>query len=236
MNLKNAYSLGLSALLTLAVYPVFGQTATPPAGLSPNVSDVIKLAQSGAGDDVVVAFIKGCQSPYHLSADDIVYLKNEGLSSTVLTSMLNHDNALRGQAPPPYTYEQHLYAPSVQSTPAPAPALAPVPAQPAVPEAATVPNASSVASAPSVTTPASQPQPTNTTVVEQAPPPPQVEVVPVSPGPAYYWIPGYWGWNGGVWIWVGGHWGYRPYVGAVWVAGGWHPHGHGYIWVGGHWH
>ena len=38
-----------------------------------------------------------------------------------------------------------------------------------------------------------------------APPPAQVEVVPVCPGPYYYWNPGYWGWNGG-WIWIGGLW------------------------------
>jgi len=33
-------------------------------------------------------------------------------------------------------------------------------------------------------------------VVPQAPPPPQVEVVPVAPGPNYYWVPGYWYWGG----------------------------------------
>src|SRR5947208_13584195 len=32
-------------------------------------------------------------------------------------------------------------------------------------------------------------QPTSTSVA-QAPPPPQVEVVPVAPGPDYYWVPG----------------------------------------------
>ena len=74
-----------------------------------------------------------------------------------------------------------------------------------------------------------------TLVAPTAPPAPQVEVVPVAPGPAYYWVPGYWGWNGTVWVWVSGAWRPRPWLGAVWVGGHWARRGHGYIWVGGHW-
>ena len=34
-----------------------------------------------------------------------------------------------------------------------------------------------------------------------APPVPIVEVVPAAPGPGYYWIPGYWIWDGGRYVW-----------------------------------
>ena len=71
-------------------------------------------------------------------------------------------------------------------------------------------------------------------VVQSAPPAPIVEVVPVAPGPAYAWVPGYWSWNGR-WVWVRGNWGFRPRPHAVWVSGRWVPHGHGYVWVGGRW-
>ena len=47
--------------------------------------------------------------------------------------------------------------------------------------------------------------PVQTVIVTQQPPPAQVEVVTVSPGPAYQWAPGYWSWNG-AWVWVGGGW------------------------------
>ena len=55
-----------------------------------------------------------------------------------------------------------------------------------------------------------QPQPFAPGLVpaDQVPPPAPAEVIPVAPGPDYYWAPGYWGWNGG-WIWIGGGWGFR---------------------------
>ena len=76
--------------------------------------------------------------------------------------------------------------------------------------------------------------PTNVTVT-QAPPPPQVEVVPVAPGPDFYWVPGYWYWGGGGWVWFGGRWTIRPWHSAIWVRGGWLRGRGGWRWHGGHW-
>ena len=69
-----------------------------------------------------------------------------------------------------------------------------------------------------------QPQPVVPGLVpaDQAPPPVPAEVIPVAPGPDYYWTPGYWGWNGG-WIWIGGSWGFRGGYG--WGGRGWYGHG-----------
>ena len=41
------------------------------------------------------------------------------------------------------------------------------------------------------------------------PPPPRVEYVPVPPGPAYVWVPGFWQWHGRAYTWRSGHWGHR---------------------------
>jgi hypothetical protein len=71
-------------------------------------------------------------------------------------------------------------------------------------------------------------------VVSQAPPPAQQEVIVASPGPSYYWVPGYWSWQGH-WIWVRGAWTLRPHPRAVYVAGRWVHRGHGYVWVSGRW-
>jgi hypothetical protein len=54
-------------------------------------------------------------------------------------------------------------------------------------------------------------------VVTEAPPPPIVETVTVSPGPEFIWIGGAWVWRGH-WAWQRGHWGRPPHPGAVWVA------------------
>jgi hypothetical protein len=76
--------------------------------------------------------------------------------------------------------------------------------------------------------------PPPTVVVAQPPPAPRVEVIPFSPGPEFYWVPGYWTWNGG-WVWMTGVWAPRPHPHAVWVGGHWAHHGHGYVWIGGGW-
>lgn len=70
----------------------------------------------------------------------------------------------------------------------------------------------------------------------EAPPPLQVEVVPVAPGSVavWFWVPGAWEWHNH-WVWAGGRWAPRPHPGAVWVAGGWERHGHHRAWFTGHW-
>jgi hypothetical protein len=138
--------------------------------------------------------------------------------STAPVVISNNSTAASGPS-----YEQKLYASS-----APATQYAPQFSSPTVPTAPTVGPAPVASNAQA-----------NTQIVEApaSPPaaPPQVEVVPVSPGPNYYWVPGYWAWRGGGWIWIRGTWVLPPRHGAVWVSGHWAHHGHGYVWVGGGW-
>jgi hypothetical protein len=65
-------------------------------------------------------------------------------------------------------------------------------------------------------------------VVDVAPPPPYVEVVPAIPFPGALWIGGYWGWSGGRHVWMPGRY-EHPRPGFEW-----RPH----TWVnqGGRWH
>src|SRR5437899_6828213 len=96
---------------------------------------------------------------------------------------------------PAYNYQSQT---AYQSPPAQMPA-APTQVAPAPPP---TPDA--------VTSQAPASAPPGATVVTQAPPAPQVEVLPVAPGPAYVWAPGYWSWSVGGWVWVGGHYIVRP--------------------------
>jgi hypothetical protein len=52
------------------------------------------------------------------------------------------------------------------------------------------------------------------------PPPPArvVRVTPPSPGPGFFWVPGYWYVVGHRYRWHDGYWSRPPYGGAVWVA------------------
>jgi hypothetical protein len=56
--------------------------------------------------------------------------------------------------------------------------------------------------------------------IEVGVPPPGIraEVAIASPGPGYYWVPGYWDWVGAEWSWVPGAWSRPPHARAVWVG------------------
>jgi hypothetical protein len=128
-NMKISKYLTLLAVTILPPLTGFSQTANPPtaqpasapATLPSSADEAVRLAQSGVDDQVVLAFIGQSRSYYNLSGADITAPKNGGVSSQVLTAMLNHDSAPRVQ-------EQ-------SSSPVAATAVAP---QPTVTQSATV--------------------------------------------------------------------------------------------------
>ena len=135
--MKSMKWLGLVVAVALPVLSGSVQApATAAAPISPNASEVVKLAGSGVGEDVVLAFIQNSQSMFNLTADNVLYLRDLGVSQSVITAMLNHDNLLRSQAPQSAP-QQFAPAPAAAPAPeAPAPAVAPVaqpPAQVAAP-------------------------------------------------------------------------------------------------------
>ena len=236
MKTRNVSWIGLAAFLAVPVYAAFspapppsgatpgpvaqvpGAPAPTPAALSPSAAEVVKLSGAGMGDEVIMAYVKNCQSPFGLSAGAILRLKEAGVTSPVIAAMLTHDGSLRGQNPPaPYAYSQRLYGPAEQPPGVPPPGQAP----PGVPPPAQPP---------------AQPQ-LYAPPAGEVPPPPQTEVIPVSPGADYYWAPGYWGWDGG-WIWIGGGWRLRGGigwgVGWGWPGWGWGGY-YGWGWPGWGW-
>ncbi len=69
------------------------QTAAPlggaPVQLSYGVPQVLQLSQAKIGDSTIVAYIQNTGTIYSLNAPEIVYLKQQGVSDTVITTMLN---------------------------------------------------------------------------------------------------------------------------------------------------
>jgi hypothetical protein len=116
------------AFIAAVTIPLLSANAqVPPAGaanISPNAAEVVKLASSGVGDDVVLAFVQNAQAPFDLTADNVLYLRDLGVSQPVITSMLNHDSAFRSR-PPEASAQSYAPAPAA-AVPAPAPeAVAP---------------------------------------------------------------------------------------------------------------
>jgi hypothetical protein len=54
----------------------------------PAVQEVLKLKQAGMTEEVVISFIKGRSVNYALSADDLIKLRDQGLSNAILTAMI----------------------------------------------------------------------------------------------------------------------------------------------------
>jgi len=63
-------------------------SATVPQ-LSYGVSEIVKLAQAKVSDDTIIAYIKNTGNSYGLNAAQIIYLRQQGVSDVVITTMLN---------------------------------------------------------------------------------------------------------------------------------------------------
>ena len=83
----------------------------PPANLklSATANEVVKLAQAGLDEGVMLAFVTNSTWGFKLSSDDIIYLNDIGVPGVVVTAMLQRDEALRvstdalAYAPPGYS-------------------------------------------------------------------------------------------------------------------------------------
>lgn len=180
--------------------PVAAPVSVPADGLS----DIVKLSQAKVGDDIIITFIKNSGYVYNLTAAQIIYLRQNGVSDPVITAILT--------------------LPRGGVAMAPAPALAPVSAASQPAETAYAPSSSPtdvVSGPPPATPPASyvQTAPSSTVTYVQTVPSTYYYYQPYYyPAYGYYAYPpvsvslGWgWGWGGG-WGWRGG-WGGR---------GGWH--------------
>jgi hypothetical protein len=89
------------------------------------VADVKALAQAKVGDDVIISQIRNSHTVYHLSAADIIDLRNSGVSETVIDFMINTPSTIGGTTevapetttvvsapPPPAPVDTVVVAPS----------------------------------------------------------------------------------------------------------------------------
>jgi hypothetical protein len=65
---------------------------------SGRIDEVVALSQSGVDQSVVMSFINTSPGPFQPSADEIIRLRDAGVSSQVITTMMQRGAALREQA------------------------------------------------------------------------------------------------------------------------------------------
>jgi hypothetical protein len=70
---------------------------TPPAR-SAGVNELVKMAESGVGESVLLSFVRNSPVAYDLTPDDILYLNDVGVPESVVTAMIERGRALREQA------------------------------------------------------------------------------------------------------------------------------------------
>ena len=209
-------------------------TAKPlPAAVRPTapVAEVLKLADSGVEEGVMLAFVTNSTSTFNLGAEEIIYLNDIGVPSEVVTAMIQRDQALKAS---------FANAAAPPATPPPAPAEPP----PAAPEPAPAPAPADMAPQPDSTAENYPPPADNTyapfydslapygTWVDVAGYGPcwQPTVVIVNPGWQPYCNGGNWVYTDCGWYWRSGYsWGWAPFH-----YGRWFRHNHyGWCWMPG---
>ncbi|MGA1235589.1 MAG: DUF6600 domain-containing protein [Limisphaerales bacterium] len=197
--------------------------------LSPAAEEVVQLARAQVGQDVILAYIQGVESPFNLDADSIVYLTDLGVESETVTAMVNHDQILRGRT-----------------------ALESVRVDETTPQPGTLATVTEPAATPAEAAPA-PPQGTPTTTVSA----PATQVTnnyfynTLSPYGTWVDVPDYgWCWqptiavtqadwrpycHGGRWVWTDCGWYWQSYYSWGWAPfhyGRWHlSSGRGWVWL-----
>ncbi len=225
---KNILSKTLTAAL-LAASLAFAVNVARAQNLPPGVQDVVKLEKAGLSDDVILTQIKVSGTTCNLSVDQIIYLKQQGVSDPVIKALM------AGSAPAP--------APAVTAPAAPAPAVAPpapapavvMPSTPAPPVAPPAPAPAvapdSVAPAPNLTSFQTQLAPYGTWI--QVPGYGlcwQPAVVVADPLWRPYFDMGHWDYTDGGWCWDSDY----PWGGVVFHYGRWCRFNAGWVWVPGY--
>src|SRR5215471_11188627 len=95
-------SLTASLTLVLSVFQGFAQdtaatgasatasvTATTSVKLPYGVEDVLKMSKAQVSDDVIATYIQNTGTIYSLGPNDIVYLKDQGVSDRIINTMLD---------------------------------------------------------------------------------------------------------------------------------------------------
>ncbi|MBI4326022.1 MAG: hypothetical protein HY674_12255 [Chloroflexi bacterium] len=203
-------------------------TITPPPNIhfSDGVAEVLKVAQSGVGDAVALAFIESSTKRFDLGAEEIVYLNDIGISPAVIAAMLNHDKSAAGLA-------ETLQPPTATNAVI---AAQPAPAQPESVLPPTVPDG--------VAAPAPAPSPYANLPVAETPPTasaaeaPPAQVVYTTPQVVYVTPPAQVSYNSfysslapyGSWIEVGDYgWCWQPTISVLQPT--WRPYGYGGRWL-----
>ena len=87
---------GLASTARLLAQDSAGVNPVPPAAndlpmppLAYGVAEVLQLQQANVGDSTIIAYIRNSGNAYAMNAQQIIYLRQKGVSDAVVSMMLN---------------------------------------------------------------------------------------------------------------------------------------------------
>jgi hypothetical protein len=101
--------------------PPPGAAARPlPSDVNPSgpAAEIVKLAQAGVNEDVLLAFVNNTTGAFNLGSQEIIYLNDLGVPDAVVKAMIQRDQALK--APTLAASPAPSAPPAGQAAPAPA--------------------------------------------------------------------------------------------------------------------
>ncbi|MSU61898.1 MAG: hypothetical protein EXS31_05795 [Pedosphaera sp.] len=77
------------------------KSETPaPKKLSDSLEELVKLAERGLGDELLIAWVNKSSEPFKISPDEIVYLSDLGISEPVIKALIEHKGTVAIAAAP----------------------------------------------------------------------------------------------------------------------------------------
>ncbi len=100
--------------------------AAPDVALDPSAAELVRLAQSGVDEKVMLAYVNNSGRAFNLGSDQIIYLNDVGVPGSVVTAMIQRDQVVK-----PASQAAAVAGPAEVYQPAPAPVREVVPTTPA---------------------------------------------------------------------------------------------------------
>jgi hypothetical protein len=143
---------------------------------SESVNEVLRLADSGVDQSVLLAYVNNATNRFNLGADEIIYLNDMGFPGNVVTAMIQHDQAASGIPPATVAPVPDMIAP-MGAAPTPDPnqfATDALPPMDATGQYAPMPDSSAMPTDVSSTVPEGYPPPEGAYPYEDGGAPPEV--------------------------------------------------------------
>jgi len=107
---------------------------TPVPALASGVGEVVKLFKAGLSADLIVSYVNNSPMSFYLSAENVIYLQQQGVPDRVVQAMIQRDGELRRQSALAYQQAPAAGGPFPTSPQVQIPAEAPPPTYYAYPD------------------------------------------------------------------------------------------------------